>query len=160
MTVGEWTHVAVTYDGVAGEAKTYINGELVDIYSQSGAIGDVYTGFNNLWIGGRENDPLDRFHGQIDDVRVWSTTRTQGDIQTNKDGQLGGAEVGLVGNWRLDEAAGGAVIDQSAFGNDGILGGSEGAAATPSYQGYVTDQNTVLEYCGWRRRAGKRYRCR
>ena len=29
-------------------------------------------------------------------------------------------------------------------GNDGILGGSEGAAATPSYQGYVTDQNTVL----------------
>ena len=144
VTAGEWTHVAVTYDGVAGEAKTYINGELVDTFSQSGVIGDVYAGLNNLWIGGRQNDPLDRFHGQIDDVRVWSTTRTLGEIQANKDGQLGGAEVGLVGNWRLDEAAGGAVIDQSAFGNDGVLGGSEGAAAIPTYQGYVTDQNTVL----------------
>ena len=144
VTAGEWTHVAVTYDGISGEARTYINGELVDAYSQSGSIGDVYVGLNNLWIGGRENDPLDRFEGQIDEVRVWNTTRTLGEIQANKDGQLGGAEAGLVGNWRLDDAAGGAVIDQSSFGNDGILGGSEGAAATPSYQGYVTDQNTVL----------------
>ena len=144
VTAGEWTHVAVTYDGISGEARTYINGELVDAYSQSGSIGDVYVGLNNLWIGGRENDPLDRFEGQIDEVRVWNTTRTLGEIQANKDGQLGGAEAGLVGNWRLDDAAGGVVIDQSSFGNDGILGGSEGAAATPSYQGYVTDQNTVL----------------
>ncbi len=36
VTAGEWTHVAVTYDGVAGEAKTYINGELVDTFAQSG----------------------------------------------------------------------------------------------------------------------------
>ncbi len=144
VTADEWTHVAVTYDGIAGEAKTYIDGVLVNTFSQSGVIGDVYAGLNNLWIGGRENDPLDRFEGQIDEVRVWNTTRTLGEIQANKDGQLGGAEAGLVGNWRLDEAAGGAVIDQSSFGNDGVLGGSEGAAATPSYQGYVTDQNTVL----------------
>ena len=144
VTADEWTHVAVTYDGVTGEARTYINGVLVDTYSQSGAIGDVYAGLNNLWIGGRENDPLDRFEGQIDEVRVWNTTRTLGEIQANKDGQLGGAEAGLVGNWRLDEAAGGAVIDQSTFGNDGVLGGSEGAAAMPSYQGYVTDQDAVL----------------
>ncbi len=144
VTLGEWSHVAVAYDGVAGEAKTYINGELVDTFSQSGAIGDVYPAFNDLMIGGRGNDTAERFEGQIDEVRVWSTTRTLGDIQSSKDGQLTGAEIGLVGNWRLDEAAGGAVIDQSAFGNDGVLGGSEGAAATPSYQGYITDQNTVL----------------
>jgi VCBS repeat-containing protein len=144
VTVGEWSHVAVAYDGVAGEAKTYINGQLVDTYSQSGVIGDAYPAFNDLMIGGRGNDAFERFEGQIDEVRVWSTTRTLGEIQSSMDGQLSGAEIGLVGNWRLDEAAGGAVIDQSAFGNDGILGGGEGAAATPSYQGYITDQNTVL----------------
>ena len=144
VTAGDWTHVAVTYDGVAGEAKTYINGELVDTFAQSGVMGDVYSAFNDLFIGGRENATNQRFQGQIDDVRIWSSTRTQGEIQSGMDDQLTGSELNLVGNWRLDEAAGGAVVDQSAFGNDGVLGGSEGAAAVPSYQGYVTDQDTVL----------------
>ena len=144
VAAGEWSHVAVAYDGVAGEAKTYINGQLVDIYSQSGAIGDAYPTFNDLTIGGRGNDADERFEGQIDDVRLWSTARTQGEVQAYLDGQLSGGEVGLVGNWRLDEAAGGTVLDQSAFGNDGVLGGAEGASATPDYQGYFTDQNTVL----------------
>ena len=144
VTPGEWTHVAVTYDGVAGEVKTYINGTLVDTFAQSGAIGDVYTSFDELRIGGRENATTQRFQGLIDEVRVWNTTRTQGEIQANMNGLLMGGESGLVGNWRFDEGSGGTAVDLSALGNNGILGGPEGPSATPSYEGYYTNEDTLL----------------
>ena len=112
VTPGEWTHVAVTYDAVAGEVKTYINGTLVETFGQSDPIGDVYPGWNELRIGDRENATNQRFQGLIDEVRVWNTTRTQGEIQANMNGLLTGAESGLVGNWRLDEGSGAIVVDQ------------------------------------------------
>ena len=144
VTVGEWTHVAVSYDGIAGEAKTYINGELTDTFAQSGEIGDVYTEYDDLYIGGRENAVTQRFQGKIDEVRVWNSTRIQEQIQTNMNGLLTGTEPDLVGNWRLDDASGNAVADQSTFDNDGTLGGVEGASAAPTTQGYVVTEDAVL----------------
>ncbi len=144
VTPGEWTHVAVTYDAVADEVKTYINGTLVDTFTQSDPIGDVYPGWNELQIGGRENDTTQRFQGMIDEVRLWNTTRTQGEIQANMNGLLTGAELGLVGNWRFDEGSGGIAVDQSGSGNDGFLGGPEGLPAIPSYQGYYTNADAML----------------
>lgn len=144
VTVGEWHHIAVTFDGVAGEIHTYVNGSLVDTYNQPGPMGDVYSMYDDASIGGRENATNQRFQGQIDEVRVWNTTRTQGEIQDNMNQLLAGAEAGLVGYWRLDEAGTGSIVDHSGNGNDGVLGGSEGASATPSYQGYVTDEDTAL----------------
>ena len=144
VTANEWTHIAVTYDAVAGEAKTFINGNLVDTYSQSGAVGDVYPGFGDLFIGGRENATTQRFQGSIDDVRIWGSTRSEVEIQNNYSDNLSGAEPGLAGNWRLDEADGTLVADQSPNGNDGTLGGVEGAASTPTYDGYLTDEDTLL----------------
>ena len=145
VTANEWTHVAVTYDATAGEAKTYINGELVDTYSQSSAVGDVYSGMNDLYIGGRENASTQRFEGSIDDVRVWNTTRTESEIQDNLSDTLTGSESGLVGYWVLNEAEGTTVADKTANGNDGTLGGSEGAAATPTFGVYHTNQDTLLD---------------
>ncbi len=144
VAANEWTHVAVTYDAVAGEAKTFINGNLVDTYSQSGAVGDVYPGFGDLFIGGRENATTQRFQGSIDDVRIWGSTRSEVEIQNNYSDNLSGAEPGLAGNWRLNEADGTLVADQSPNGNNGTLGGVEGAASTPTYDGYFTDEDTLL----------------
>ena len=144
VTAGEWTQVAVTFDGVAGQIHTYINGILVDTDNQPGPMGDVYTMYNDLSIGGRENATDQRFQGQIDEVRVWNTTLSQGEIQAHMNSLLTGGEAGLAGYWRLDEAGTGSILDLSGNGNDGVLGGSEGASATPAYQGYVTDEDTSL----------------
>ncbi|WP_323752734.1 VCBS domain-containing protein, partial [Marinobacter sp.] len=142
---GEWAHIAVTYDGIAGEVKTYVNGLLVDTFSRSGAIGDVYPAFDELRIGGRENSTDQRFSGLIDEVRIWDTTRTETEIQQNLDGLLAGNEVGLVGNWRFDEGAGTTVTDQSTFANHGTLGGLDAPASEPAWRGYQTTQDAVLD---------------
>ncbi len=144
VTAGEWTHVAVTFDGIVGEINTYINGSLVNTFTQPGPIGDVYPIYDDLTIGGRENATDQRFQGLIDEVRIWSATRSQGEIQSTMTGLLTGAEAGLAGNWRLDEGSTGVVADQSANGNNGTLGGAEGTSATPTYQGYYTDEDTLL----------------
>ena len=144
VTAGEWTHVAVTFDGPAGEINTYVNGALVDTCSQPGPMGDVYTAYNDLFIGGRENATTQRFQGQIDDVRIWGTTRSQAEIQATMNGPLTGLEAGLAGNWRLNEGSGGIVVDGSTNGNNGVPGGMEGLAATPTYQGYITNEDTRL----------------
>ena len=143
VTIGEWTHVAVTYDGVVGEAKTYINGELVDTFAQSGVIGDVYPALNDLWIGGRQNDPDDRFTGQIDEVRVWGVTRTQGEIQANMDQQLTGAEAGFAGYWEFNEGTGSITFDKTGNGNDGTLGGGV-TTQEPVWVRYAVDEDSVL----------------
>ncbi|NOY30300.1 MAG: LamG domain-containing protein, partial [Planctomycetes bacterium] len=71
ITVGKWTHVAMTYDN--GTVNTYANGMLVDTYNGSGVVGDQYPSLNELRIGGRSNNPPGKyFDGLIDDVRVFS----------------------------------------------------------------------------------------
>jgi VCBS repeat-containing protein len=139
---GEWSHVAVTYN--AGAVLTYVNGALVHTFSQTGPVGDAYPGFNEFRIGGRENAATQRFEGEIDEVRVWNVTRTEGEIKAAKDGLLTGTEPGLVGYWRFDEGTGSQVFDISPSGNDGTLGGVDAPLAEPTWAGYTTDEETVL----------------
>jgi len=124
VTANEWTHIAVTFDGSLGadNAKTYINGVLIDTFTHTGAIDDVYTGFNDLYIGGRENAVTQRFQGQIDDVRIWSSTRSDSDIATNYNSPLAGTESGLEGYWLLNAPDGTLIEDLSLNTNDGTLG--------------------------------------
>ena len=46
VNLNEWTHIAFSYDN--GLAKAYVNGNLIDSYSGSGAIGDQYPVLNEL----------------------------------------------------------------------------------------------------------------
>ncbi|MGH3554274.1 MAG: LamG-like jellyroll fold domain-containing protein, partial [Mycobacterium sp.] len=118
--LNEWTHIAVVYDN--GVVSTYANGELVDQYNGSGTIGDVDGSHNNLWIGERQSTALQGFQGQIDDVRVWKSVRTQADIIGAMNEELTGTETGLAGYWTFDEAAG-LALDSTGHGDNGVLAG-------------------------------------
>jgi len=142
VPANEWTHLAVTYDN--GVVNTYANGVLVEAYSGSGSIGDNYPAFNQLQIGGRENAVTQRFDGHIDEVRIWNTTRTQLDIQTDMPALLTGAEVGLIGNWRFDEGSGTTVQDRSVFGHHGTLADGITVAEMPLWHGYVVSEEGTL----------------
>ena len=72
MPVGEWIHLAGTYDNAT--FKLYVNGRLVKSVPYS--IPFTFSDTNPLIIGGNTNTQgkqwLDCFHGRIDDVRMFN----------------------------------------------------------------------------------------
>ncbi len=137
----EWTHIAFSYDN--GVANIYVNGTLVDTYNGSGTIGDAYPTMNELHIGGRTNNPSGLyFDGQIADVRIWNTVRTEAEISANQNALLTGSETGLMGYWLLDDGSTTA-IDSSLTGNDGLLGGGV-ATQQPTWSDFTVDEDGIL----------------
>ena len=145
ITANKWTHIAVSYDN--GIIKTYIDGVLVNTTNEAGSIGDALPDEDKLTIGGRLNISADSgaFKGQISDVRVWSTTRSDLQISSNQNRELTGSESGLAGYWKLNEGAGTTVTDSSSHNNTGSLG-SNGLpdSGTPTWSGYTVDEDGTL----------------
>ena len=118
VPVNQWTHLALTYD--SKNVSAYVNGLLLStlVHPQGGKL-DVNDSV--LRIGGRSRAPS-FFAGQLDEVRIWSTIRTQEDIQMTMHTTLSGKEVGLVGYWRFDDDKK-IANDLSPNVNDGKLSG-------------------------------------
>ncbi|TWT84883.1 PilZ domain protein [Planctomycetes bacterium CA13] len=139
----QWTHIAVSYDN--GTVSTYVNGTLIDTYNGSGAIGDSHATQDELRIGGRSNNPADKFFdGQIDDVRIWEVARSEAEIQANLDVNLTGAEADLAGYWTFEDGTGSTAADLTINANHGTLVDGGSGAAGPQWTGYVTDQDTFI----------------
>ena len=77
IPLGEWTRVAVAYDGA--RVRTWTNGVLRHAAAASGAIGDVDAADNELWIGGRPAAPQ-FFAGDTADVAVYGRALGEADI--------------------------------------------------------------------------------
>ncbi|MEA3224943.1 MAG: LamG-like jellyroll fold domain-containing protein, partial [Planctomycetota bacterium] len=76
--LGEWTHLAATYDGSA--MKLYFNGEIV---AEMDASGDISTSDEPLIIGNKhETAPGgDEFNGILDDVRIYNRALSHSEIK-------------------------------------------------------------------------------
>ncbi len=77
LVTGTFTHLAVTYDGTT--VRFYVNGSLVATKTATGAIS---TSTGPLQIGG-DSIYGQFFSGAIDEVRVYNTALTQGQILTD-----------------------------------------------------------------------------
>ncbi|WP_433420844.1 LamG-like jellyroll fold domain-containing protein [Microtetraspora malaysiensis] len=85
LPTNTWSHVAGTYDGTS--TKIYVNGTLA---AETTLSGDVTNGAAPLRIGG--NNPFgDYFSGLIDEVRIYKTALTQGQIQADMNNPVGAA---------------------------------------------------------------------
>ena len=67
------------------------------------------------------------FHGAMDEIRLWNTERSAGEIAANMNREIHGAP-GLVARWGFAESAGTSVADSGAFALHGSL--RNGAAHT------------------------------
>ncbi len=78
--LGRWYHLAGTWSQATGLMKLYINGDSVASFSYSGPINNDP---DSLCVGGigAANFIADRFKGQIDDIRIWSTAKTTAEIK-------------------------------------------------------------------------------
>jgi hypothetical protein len=92
-----WTHIAATFDG--SNVRFYNNGALVSTVPLAGTPGSS-TG--EMRIGRGNADPG---NGNIEELRLWTVARTQGQIDSNKcrkyPSQFNNS-VGLRGLWHLD----------------------------------------------------------
>ena len=75
--VGQWQHVAATYDGTT--ARFYVNGVQTASMLFSGNAGN-----SNTWrIGAYGNTPAGFFDGRIDNVRIYQRALSAAEIQTD-----------------------------------------------------------------------------
>ena len=120
--LNQWAHVAVTYDGGTAGVKVYYNGveQTRTFTSNSGAFlkrAGATLSIGRVLAFASSNDS---YEGKMDEVRIWSSARTQSEVADNKDACLAGTETGLVSYFKFDENTGTAVED-IAGGNDGVL---------------------------------------
>jgi hypothetical protein len=95
--LNQWTHVAMTYDG--SFVRLYANGALVGSTAQTGNIATTPV---NISIGGAKNLPY-FFQGQIDEVRIWGTARTQSEIQSGMIANIPTTTAGLIAYYPFDQ---------------------------------------------------------
>ena len=88
---GQWSHVAVCYDGV--NVRAYLNGTLVSSIAASGPITPVAMG-GDFRIGCRQTGPQLFFAGSITDVTVYAHALSGYDVQ-----MLAGNAPALATTW-------------------------------------------------------------
>jgi hypothetical protein len=146
LTIGVWQHVAFVYNvadtevnadenlSVSGPTrlKAYLNGELVwegpsDPANQygGGLLSLGYKPVNGGWISdrrffiGRSVDDGRDFTGDMCELRIWGTVRTQEEIAASMY-EVDPDSEGLLAYWKIDEGDGDTVKDYSGHGLDGV----------------------------------------
>jgi hypothetical protein len=114
VTVGTWQHVAGTWDG--NTIRLYIDG--VEVTSATIVGAGMAASTNDIVIG--RNNIAENFAGKIDEVRIWSSTRTQQDISQGRFWCLGG-DPSLIAYYQMNEGSGTIANDNSGNGLNGTL---------------------------------------
>jgi len=114
LQTGQWYHVAAV--NVGGTRHLYVNGVEKTI---SGTGYTVVANTNDLRLGCDYSNRY--FAGQLDEVRIWNTVRTQAQIQDAMHQGLAGSETGLVAYYRFNQGGGTSLPDATANANTGTL---------------------------------------
>ncbi|HZW10002.1 MAG TPA: LamG-like jellyroll fold domain-containing protein [Phycisphaerales bacterium] len=118
LTIDQWQHVAVTYDGAT--VRLYINGQLDAEQPLDAEI--LPSGAAAILAIGDDPGAGEPVGGRFDEVRVWSVARTAPEIQGAMGGAITGWEAGLLGYYDFNEVAGQVVLDRSRSGFHARLG--------------------------------------
>ncbi|MGI2854485.1 Ig-like domain-containing protein [Shewanella algae] len=125
ISTNVWYHFAFVFNN--GLWDFYLDGQATGIgvadMGGNNTVPDYQAAnVNNLVAGLQNHGSVNNFTGKIDDIRLWSTARTQTEIQNNRQLELAGNETGLIGYWKLNETSGTVVNDSQTNGS--ILQGS------------------------------------
>ncbi|MDB4341743.1 immunoglobulin domain-containing protein [bacterium] len=121
VELGEWNHIAVTYDADSEEIVLYVNGEA----KADGTVGT--TAFSTVNLGRRASSKNCPLNGALDDVSIFDRGLSGdeiGDLFFGED-----IDDGLVLSWEFAEEEGFACADSSGNGNDGSLEGYPAVAS-------------------------------
>ena len=122
VTLNQWHHIAVVLE--SGTGTFYLDGISDGTFANS----EVFTTLEDVLISGQGDQTDERFTGQMDEIRLWNSAKSQPEIQSNMFNTLVGNEANLVAYYRFDQGTAGVVNtgittlpDRSLNGNDGTL---------------------------------------
>jgi len=107
-----WNHIAVVYTNK--QPRLYVNG----INAGTGLTSPQNNVFPSARLGGTA---YGWYSGDIDEFRIWSTTRTQGQVRANMCRKLVGTEAGLVRYYRLDDGSSAITTDATGTNNGTMI---------------------------------------
>jgi hypothetical protein len=137
LEAGKWIHIAYTYNN--GAATLYLNGKLTE--TKTGV--PVPDAWSDWAIGVSGTSTL---NGMLDEFRIWSTARTQQQIQENMHliNDLSAAcTEGLKAYYQFENNTGGIVEDMAGNYNGTILDNPTIAASTAPLGFGKSQTNTV-----------------
>ena len=152
LSVNEWAHISMTRDDASKSVSVFVNGEQVGAAQTYATSPDNGTA-SSLYVGKSEDTsaPTGVFDGQMADLRIWNTTRSQAEIIEGMQGYVPGDSPGLVSNWRMNDDIGtttaGTSIEDSAGSNNGTTVGApvfSSTAPTIYSLDLTTDEDVAL----------------
>lgn len=126
LQAGEWYHLAITHDTETRTAAIYVDGQLYSSIDNYGKAEDINLGkqvygkdfmFKIGHSYGEPDDMSRMLDGEICEVRIWRTVRTQEEIYRNMY-DVDPTTPGLCAYWKFNEGAGATVKDWTGNGND------------------------------------------
>ncbi len=135
--INEWNHIAVVKDTTNDIAKLLVNGEVVSTVALTGYLASSTTTIAGARIGGWQPGQERTIDGQMADVRIWNTARTEQEIADNFEKTLSGNQNNtLVANYQFKETSGQTVIDSAnsnnaTLGDDGNVGTDDPVRSDP-----------------------------
>ncbi|MDP4009584.1 MAG: DUF2341 domain-containing protein [Candidatus Shapirobacteria bacterium] len=112
---GEWTHVAIAWDGSSTLVKYYINGALVGTYDGT-KTSIVYDNNNPVYFGQNAGGG-EKLSGSLDEVRIYNRALSPSEVS-----QLYNWAPGPIGYWDFNENVGTTAYDKSGNNYSGSLG--------------------------------------
>jgi len=141
VTLGDWFHVAATFDNALGgdfsdKCRIYVDGVSLSLTDDGNNITAINTSPSSPdvfrvgnWSTTGDYNPID---GYADEIRFWSVARTASEVADNRATVLTGTESGLELYWRFDEDVDSTTaVDETANGNDGTIDGLVYATKVP-----------------------------
>jgi hypothetical protein len=134
LSTGIWYHIAITYNALDGELKSYINGA-IDINTTTT---DYTTSLGTVEIG---RAGTDEFNGKIDEIGIWNEALTSAEITALYNSGSGlspssnsgdySSSSNLQAYWNFNEGSGTALTDQTTNGNNGTITGATWSEDVP-----------------------------
>ncbi len=126
LDYAKWNHIAITVKRngtITGYVNGRINGTPVNIAADSG-----YALHASLPLRlGADGNNAYTIDGDMDEVRIWNTVRTESDIRNSMCQKISGTESGLMAYYRMDETTGN-TLTNGATGSTGLFNGSFASA--------------------------------
>lgn len=122
LDYAKWNHIAITVKrngSITGYVNGKLNGTPINIAADSGFTLDAALPFR-IGADGNATYPI---NGDMDEVRIWNTVRTEADIRNSMCRKIAGTESNLMAYYRMDETSG-TVVTNSAAVSSGYFDGS------------------------------------